>query len=848
MPSTGGLHRPTAPAAHRRALLLTAAAGVLGLSISLSSQPRAGDRPHVRIGGREAAAGEVLVKYRAVSPGRRAQIEVFAESEETEPVGRARLRRVRSRRLSTTELLRRLRAEPDVEYVEPNYVLYAFPTPNDPSFASLWGLFNTGFNTVGGGGTAGADIDAVSAWNVSIGSRTTVVAVIDTGIDYTHPDLSANVWSAPAPFTVTIAGQAITCQAGTHGFNAITRTCNPMDDATTPHGTHVSGTIGASGNNGLGVVGVNWVASLMGLKFMNQSGQALTSDAAHAIDFAVQAKAAFASSGGANVRVLNGSWGGSGYSQTLFDAITTAQANQMLFVAAAGNSTNNNDASPIYPSSFNIPNVVSVAASTNSDARASFSNYGATSVDLAAPGVGIVSTALGGGYLGLNGTSMAAPHVAGAAALVLSMCSATTSELRGLLLDTVDLVPALSSVTATGGRLNVSRAVYGCTRPLVTGVSLSANKVAPQGVGTSITFTATPTGGAAPHQYRWFVYDGTTWTPLTAWGSSQSYTWTPSTANASYLVRASVKSAWNTGLFESFDTMSFAVRPVVSAVSLSANKASPQGTGTSITFTASASGGVAPYQYRWFLHNGTVWTPLTNWGSSNTHTWTPTVANAAYQVRVAARSAWNTTSPENIATQAFVIRPVVTAVSLSANKTAPQGTGSSITFTAAASGGQAPYQYRWFVFDGTTWTGLTAWGSSNTYTWTPTVANTAYQIRAAARGSWNTGLFEAFGTVSYAIRPVVTGVTLGVNRTAPQSPGTSITFTASASGGVAPYQYRWFVFDGTTWTGMTAWGTSNTFTWTPGVANAAYQVRASARSAWNTGLFEAFATASFAIQ
>jgi subtilisin family serine protease len=355
-------------------------------------------------------------------------------------------------------LLERLRAEPDVEYAEPNYILYSTAVPNDPLFANLWGLLNTGVNPVGGGGTSGADIDVSSVWDTATGSRTHVVGVVDTGIDYTHPDLAANVWSAPSTFQVTVGGQTITCQAGTHGFNAITRTCDARDD--NDHGTHVAGTVGAVGGNGAGVAGVNWTASLMALKFLDAAGNGYTSDAINAIEFAIQARVQLGT--GANVRVLSSSWGGPGASQALADEIARAADHDMLFVASAGNSGADNDAVGYYPANYAIPNVVSVAATDNRDALAPFSNYGATTVHLAAPGVSILSTVRGAAYAYGSGTSMAVPHVSGAALLALAACGLGTAGLKAVLLDNTDLVPSLAGFTATGGRLDAGSVLAAC--------------------------------------------------------------------------------------------------------------------------------------------------------------------------------------------------------------------------------------------------------------------------------------------------------------------------------------------------------------------------------------------------
>lgn len=410
-----------------------------------------------------AAPGEVLVKFREMNAAKLHSLARAHDLVRSRGLGGVnRLYRFRSRSKTTEALLREFSSRSDVLYAEPNFVVEAVQQPNDPHFAELWALHNTGQSFGFPAGTPGADIGALEAWTISTGTAGHVVAVIDTGIDYTHPDLQANMWTAPAVFSVSIAGSTVTCPAGSHGFNAITFACNPMDD--NQHGTHVSGIIGAAGNNSLGVVGVNWTTRLMGIKFLDAGGSGYISDAVNAIEFAIQAKIAFG--GAADVRVLSNSWGGGGFSQALLDEINRAADNGMLFVAAAGNNGYDNDRSAFYPAGYSAPNLIAVAATDNNDARASFSNYGARSVQLGAPGVNILSTVLGGQYGTLSGTSMAAPHVSGAAALVLSRCALDTAALKATLTEQVDLVPDLNATTLSGGRLDVGNALRDCTSPV----------------------------------------------------------------------------------------------------------------------------------------------------------------------------------------------------------------------------------------------------------------------------------------------------------------------------------------------------------------------------------------------
>jgi subtilisin family serine protease len=452
-----------------RAARLFAALATVVIALTFGS-PASSQAPRPRrlivLNGHEAVAGEVLIRLRdVVAAAERGQLEQQLDADESRELGHGLgLQRIHSRSFDVRTLLAFLRTHPSVAYVEPNYVLRTAAAPAETQFASQWALQNLGQSINGAAaGTTGADIHAIRAWDVSTGTRANVVGVIDTGIDYSHADLSANVWTAPAAFTVTIGGTPITCAAGTHGFNAITRTCDPRDD--NDHGSHVSGTIGAAGNNSRGVAGVNWTTSIMASKFLDATGYGTLSDAIDAIEFTIQAKAAFASSGAANVRVLNNSWGGGGFSQALLDEINKAGTNGMLFVAAAGNNATDNDTEAAYPANYTssgATNVVSVAATDNNDQLASFSNYGRTQVHLGAPGVNILSTTRGNTYRYFSGTSMATPHVTGAAALVLSRCALTTGALRNAILHNVDVIGALTGWVTTNGRLNVDKALRSC--------------------------------------------------------------------------------------------------------------------------------------------------------------------------------------------------------------------------------------------------------------------------------------------------------------------------------------------------------------------------------------------------
>ncbi len=418
--------------------------------------------------GKKAVTRQVLVRFRKpIDRAQIAQVEQELDIEIDREVGGTGVRLMQSVGRSVETLVSELSRRVDVIYAEPNYIGHLDSIPNDPQFSDQWGLRNTGQTVQGVVGNPGADIKAVPAWNISTGSREFVVGIVDSGIDYNHPDLAPNVWAAPTAFTVQIGGQSITCNAGSHGFNSISKNCVPFDDninvnGDIGHGTHISGIIGAVGNNGVGVAGINWTSNLMGLKAADADGNISASNAMDAIEFAIQTKQIFGSN--ADVRVLNNSYG-IAFSQSLRDEIVRANDNDLLFVASAGNGTNNdgigksNDTSPQYPASYDVPNVVAVAATDNQGGLPSFSNYGRNSVHLGAPGKDILSTSIINGYQFLTGTSQAAPQVSGAAALVLSRWSFDTASLKRVLLNSVDVIPSLSGKTISGGRLNVYRAL-----------------------------------------------------------------------------------------------------------------------------------------------------------------------------------------------------------------------------------------------------------------------------------------------------------------------------------------------------------------------------------------------------
>lgn len=369
------------------------------------------------------------------------------------------------------DLRSRLLRDPRVASVGPDWIVQPIGGPDDPYYGQLWGMSNSGQT----GGTPDADIDAAEAWDISTGSRDVLVGIIDTGVDRSHPDLAANMWSNPGETGTDGSGGDKRSNGidddgngfidDWRGWDFVNGDNDPDDDQ--GHGTHVAGTIGAVGGNGTGVTGVCWQVSMVGIKFLGPFG-GTTSDAISAIEYATSI--------GCNL--TSNSWGGGGYSQELADAIGQAGAAGRLFVAAAGNSSGNNDLYPVYPASYALPNIIAVAATDHNDALAGFSCYGAVGVDLAAPGVSILSSLPGATYGLYSGTSMATPHVSGACALLWSVAPGLSAAgLKQALLEHSDPLPSLSGKVACGGRLNVHRALLSVAGPQVSAVSLAISEV-----------------------------------------------------------------------------------------------------------------------------------------------------------------------------------------------------------------------------------------------------------------------------------------------------------------------------------------------------------------------------------
>lgn len=384
---------------------------------------------------------------------------------------------LKSNNKSLLSTIEKLNQDPAIEYAEPNFIYKAIGTKpsknltNDPQFGDLWGLINKGNNEPAGTrgnssptGVAGIDINAVKAWQITKGSKAVKIAVIDTGVDYNHPDLKNNIWTN----TAELNGKPGVDDDGNgyiddiHGYDFANDDGDPMDG--NGHGTHCSGTIAAEHNNGVGVAGVMAEASIIGVKFLTDEGSGATDGAIKAIDYATKL----------NVDIMSNSWGGGGRSEALKEAIERAEQAGIVFTAAAGNSATDNNTEPHYPSSYEVDNVISVAAHNYNNELAYFSCYGSKTVHVTAPGRNILSTTPNNSYEVFSGTSMATPHVTGVIGLYIAEHGRkNVKDLRDDLMSSSVYGKAYAKKTISKGRVDAYNFLTGvvATRPYEPGPS-----------------------------------------------------------------------------------------------------------------------------------------------------------------------------------------------------------------------------------------------------------------------------------------------------------------------------------------------------------------------------------------
>lgn len=614
------------------------------------------------------------------------------------------------------KVIQALKAHREVRYAEPDYLqaVAAGPSPNDTNLGLQWALQNTGQTVNGVTGTAGADERAEAAWGVSTGTNSVVVVILDTGVQYSHPDLAVNMWNNPGG----IGG----CPAGTHGYNVVSSNCDPMDDDTAynGHGTHIAGIIGAVTNNAAGVAGVNWTTSIMAVKWLTSNDSGNTSNLISAMDWVIQAKQA-----GANVRVANDSvtFVGTAFSQALSDEIDLFGSNDILFVTAAGNTSQNNDSVARYPCSYHRPNMICVAASDQNDHLWSSSNYGPTTVDLAAPGVNIYSTLRLSNYGYISGTSMSAGEVSGTAALVLSRGNQTVSNLKSDILNNVDTLASLNGFVSTSGRLDVCKAVPGCSSA-VTGSPVNSSLPVITAIAQfgSLLGASTGSWSGVPtnYTYQWFRCDsnGSNCVPIVG-ANSQTYVLLAD-ADVGATLRVTVTASNGSGSSSAQSAASAVVTQASSPFGINSSILDGNTIGGSLQWQASPSPSVNFVQ---FFIDGVLSQTYSsspyayNRGTTNALD-TTALSNGTHVLGIRALST------DNI-TYGFYGATVVVSNSFSITTTSlANGTqNTAYSATLMATGGTTPYA--WSIGAGSLPAGLTLNSATGAITGTPTGTGTS---------------------------------------------------------------------------------------------------------------------------
>lgn len=468
-----------------------------------------------------------------------------------------------------------------VEFADPDWYRSLQAVPNDPNFGQMYGLNNTGQTIQGQKGVVDADLDAPEAWDITTGSGNFIVADVDTGFDYTHPDLKANLWTNPGE----IAGDKIDNDKNgwvddVYGIDVAAGDGDPMD--TDGHGTHTAGTIGAVGDNGVGVTGINQHVKIMSIRIFGP-GYAGDSKVIQGLNYAITMGA----------KVANHSWGGGGFSNTLSTGFKNSAKFQFINVCAAGNAGTNNDVQPFYPANINSANIVSVGASDNQDNMAGFSCFGATTVDLFAPGVDVLSTLPGNNYGFASGTSMAAPHVTGAIALLWDNAPTMTyQQVIARLLATVDTKPAFNGKCVTGGRLNLNKLLNHA--PTLAAIS---DKTVDE--LSLLSFTANGSDFDTTDKLTYSITGGPAGTAINA--NTGLFTWTPTEAQGPGTYNVTIRVTDN-GVPQQFAERTFKVdvievndAPVFNPAI--GNKIVDEGSLLSFTVTASDTEG-DPFQFK----------------------------------------------------------------------------------------------------------------------------------------------------------------------------------------------------------------------------------------------------------
>ncbi|SDS43056.1 S8 family serine peptidase [Opitutus sp. GAS368] len=651
-----------------------------------------------------------------------------------------------------------------VEYAEPDYLVHLLVDPNDFRYwdGSLWAMKNTGQL----GGTPGADIKAPQGWDIQHDATNVIVAVVDTGIRLTHEDLAGNLWTNPSPSSIN----------DVHGINAITGTGDPTDD--NGHGSHVSGTIGAVGNNSVGVVGVAWRVQLMALKFIDAQGNGAISDAVTCIDYARSHHA----------NIINASWGGTGFqSSALHDSIAAARDAGILFVAAAGNSQSDNDATPLYPASYNqqLDNVIVVASTNRNDGLSSFSDYGARTVDLGAPGEDIFSCWNGSdsAYQYENGTSMAAAHVSGVAAVVLAHNpSAHYTAVAQSIFSGTDPLPSLQGKCVTGGRLNLYRALGVVTPPPTVPAApsnLSATATSSSAINLTWTNNATNAQGNTVERST----DNATFTQIASLAAgTTSYSDTGLTASTTYYYRVrAFNSAGNSAYSNTASAATQSPPPTIPAAPSNLSATATSSSAINLTWTDNTNNEDG-FRVERSTDNTTFTQVASLAANSTSYSDTGLAASTTYYYRVRAfNSAGNSGYSNTASATTQAPPPTVPAAPSNLSASATSSSAINLTWTNNATNAQGNTVER--STDNATFTQIASLAAGTTsYSDTGLTASTTYYYRVRAFNSAGNSAYSNTASATTQPPPALATVTVMASVPLANEAGTPGQFTITRSG------------------------------------------------------------------